>query len=226
MDARRRTLCPVARLVPRPREPHAGSPNWRARGLRRCDTECPRGPRGWKAGRGRAGGGAGRGAARGDRLLRQLRRRRPRPPLSPRASGPPPPARRRRTAPRLASSCARTRKGGVGGSRVGTDRGMGTLKSYWPLPALERPFGSQRSRSWRVRSIPVSGEDTPFRGAQLACAWPGMARGKIWPGDADSVTWGSQARRLVGCVASLPGKILTSLVSGSESTHTSRGILL
>lgn len=99
----------------------------------------------------------------------------------------------RRTAPRLAGSCARTRKG----------RGR--------LESRDRAGWGQSShvgccRRWRdplVLSTPRAGGFVPSWGAmktslsvcsRLRFAWPGMDRGKIWPGDSDSVTLGARPR--------------------------------
>lgn len=90
-------------------------------------------------------------------------------------------------APRLPGSCARAQKG------------------WGRLESRHRVGWGQSShvgccRRWRdpsVLSTAQTGRSVPSRVtmktslsvcSQLRFAWPGMARGKIWPGDLDSVT--------------------------------------
>lgn len=99
----------------------------------------------------------------------------------------------RRTAPRLARSCARTRKGwGLPESRDCAGWGQSSHVGCWgrrrdPL-VLSTPRAGGFVPSWEAMKTSLS------VCSQLRFAWPGMARGKIWPGDSDCVTLGARPR--------------------------------
>lgn len=148
-------------------------------------------PLSWGARRGRAGGGGGRGAARGERRRRQLLLRRPWPPCPREAVGRRRPQAAERTAPLLAGSCARTRagrgrleSGDRAGWRQSRHAGCG---QHWRHPLVlntPRAGGFVPSRLAMKTSFSVC--------SRLRSAWPGMARGKIWPGDSDCETFGAR----------------------------------
>lgn len=109
--------------------------------------------------------------SRGERLRRRLLLRGPLVTLFPERQSPPPlpPAGcGAHSQGKLARSCARTRKGWGRQERVGSARDPGAVKSCWLLRAARDPWGSQRSLSRRVCSIPADEEDVPF--SWLSCS--------------------------------------------------------
>lgn len=167
--------------------------------------ESPEGTRRWRQKAGRGPRGPGCGASSSSRPPGHPSPREPVGRRRPQAAG--------RTAPRLAGLCARTRKGW--GRRESAGRaGWGPSSHVDGCPRWRDPLVLSTPRAVGFVPSRLAMKTSLSVCSQLRFAWPGMARGKIWPGDSDSVTLGAKPG-----VGGLVGSFIVQATVSVSSPH-------